>query len=53
VVDAASVVARAFGAARTPEVFPFDGNRMLVFHGVWMTISHGQISAQLMYSYLF
>ncbi len=33
VVDAASVVARAFGAARTPEVFLFDGKRMLVYHG--------------------
>jgi hypothetical protein len=33
VVDATSGVARSFGAARTPEVFLFDGKGMLVYHG--------------------
>lgn len=34
VVDATSNVARAFGATRTPEVFLFDKNARLVYHGV-------------------
>ena len=33
VVDATSDVARAFGATRTPEVFLFDGEGLLVYHG--------------------
>ncbi len=33
VVDATSDVARAFGATRTPEVYLFDGNGSLVYHG--------------------
>ncbi len=33
VVDATSDVARAFGAARTPEVFLFDAKGKLVYHG--------------------
>jgi len=33
VVDATSSVARAFGATRTPEVFLFDKNGKLVYHG--------------------
>jgi peroxiredoxin len=33
VVDASSDVARAFGATRTPEVFLFDANGRLVYHG--------------------
>lgn len=33
VVDAGSKVARAFGAERTPEVFLFDANGALVYHG--------------------
>jgi peroxiredoxin len=33
VVDATSDVARAFGATRTPEVFLFDKNGKLVYHG--------------------
>jgi peroxiredoxin len=33
VVDATSDVARAFGAKRTPEVFLFDAQRRLVYHG--------------------
>lgn len=32
-VDETSDVARAFGAARTPEVFLFDAERRLVYHG--------------------
>jgi peroxiredoxin len=32
-VDATSGVARAFGAARTPEAFLFDKNGKLVYHG--------------------
>jgi peroxiredoxin len=32
-VDATSDVARAFGASRTPEVFLFDKNGKLVYHG--------------------
>lgn len=31
--DADQSVARAYGAARTPEVFAFDGERRLVYHG--------------------
>ena len=33
VVDATSDVARAFGATRTPEVFLFDAEGKLVYHG--------------------
>ena len=33
VVDASSDVARAFGAAHTPEAFLFDHDRKLVYHG--------------------
>jgi peroxiredoxin len=33
VVDADSGVAKAFGATRTPEVFLFDGEGKLVYHG--------------------
>ena len=33
VVDATSDVARAFGAARTPEAFLFDAKGQLVYHG--------------------
>ena len=33
VVDATSDVARAFGATRTPEIFLFDGEGLLVYHG--------------------
>jgi len=33
VVDATSDVARAFGATRTPEIFLFDMNGKLVYHG--------------------
>jgi len=33
VVDATSQVAKAFGAARTPEAFLFDANGKLVYHG--------------------
>ena len=33
VVDATSDVARAFGATRTPEVYLFDGDGSLVYHG--------------------
>lgn len=33
VVDATSGVARAFGATRTPEVFLFDAEGKLVYHG--------------------
>ena len=33
VVDATSDVARAFGAGRTPEVFLFDADMKLVYHG--------------------
>jgi peroxiredoxin len=33
VVDATSDVARAFGAAKTPEVFLFDANLKLAYHG--------------------
>ncbi|MCX7895206.1 MAG: thioredoxin family protein [Thermoanaerobaculum sp.] len=33
VVDATSDVARAFGATRTPEVFLFDAQGKLVYHG--------------------
>jgi peroxiredoxin len=33
VVDETSGVARAFGATRTPEVFLFDAQRRLVYHG--------------------
>jgi peroxiredoxin len=33
VVDATSDVARAFGASRTPEIFLFDANGKLVYHG--------------------
>ena len=33
VVDEGSVVARAFGAARTPECFLFDAKMKLVYHG--------------------
>lgn len=33
VVDASSGVARAFGAARTPEIFLFDGSGKLSYHG--------------------
>ena len=33
VVDKNSVLADAFGAKRTPEVFLFDKNRKLVYHG--------------------
>ncbi|MGH7724889.1 MAG: thioredoxin family protein [Candidatus Eiseniibacteriota bacterium] len=33
VVDATSDVARAFGASRTPEVFLFDAQGKLVYHG--------------------
>jgi peroxiredoxin len=33
VVDATSDVARAFGASRTPEVFLFDKDGKLVYHG--------------------
>ena len=33
VVDPASQVARAFGASRTPEVFLFDDEGKLVYHG--------------------
>ena len=33
VVDATSDVARAFGATRTPEVFLFDGEGLLAYHG--------------------
>ena len=33
VVDATSQVAKAFGAARTPEVFLFDAKGTLVYHG--------------------
>ena len=33
VVDATSDVARAFNATRTPEVFLFDSNGQLVYHG--------------------
>ncbi|TMQ67605.1 MAG: thioredoxin family protein [Candidatus Eisenbacteria bacterium] len=33
VVDATSEVARAFGATRTPEVFLFDAEGRLVYHG--------------------
>lgn len=33
VVDTTSEVAAAFGATRTPEVFLFDGNNELVYHG--------------------
>ncbi len=34
VVDATSGVARAYGATRTPEVFLFDQDGRLVYHGV-------------------
>ncbi|MEE9288650.1 MAG: thioredoxin family protein [Bacteroidota bacterium] len=34
VVDATSDVARAYGATRTPEVFLFDQDGRLVYHGV-------------------
>lgn len=34
VVDATSDVARAFGATRTPEIFLFDADGRLVYHGV-------------------
>lgn len=33
VIDADSELARAFGATRTPEVFLFDKNNKLVYHG--------------------
>ncbi len=33
VVDATSDLARAYGATRTPEVFLFDANGQLVYHG--------------------
>ena len=33
VVDATSAVAKAFGASRTPEVFLFDAQGRLVYHG--------------------
>ncbi len=33
VVDSTSEVAAAFGATRTPEVFLFDGEQELVYHG--------------------
>ncbi len=33
VVDMTSEVAAAFGATRTPEIFLFDGNNELVYHG--------------------
>ena len=33
VVDATSEVARAFGASRTPEIFLFDAEGKLVYHG--------------------
>ncbi len=33
VVDGTSEVARAFGASKTPEVFLFDANNKLVYHG--------------------
>jgi thiol-disulfide isomerase/thioredoxin len=32
-IDQGSVLARAFGAARTPHVFVFDANRILVYSG--------------------
>jgi hypothetical protein len=32
-VDKGSVLARAFGASKTPEVFLFDGSMQLVYHG--------------------
>jgi peroxiredoxin len=31
--DESQEVARAYGAARTPEVFVFDGEHRLVYHG--------------------
>ena len=33
VMDATSEVAKAFGAARTPEAFLFDAQGKLVYHG--------------------
>ena len=50
VVDATSDVARAFGAARTPEVFLFDKEGKLVYHGA--VDDNGQDAAKVEKSYL-
>lgn len=50
-VDATSEVARAFGAARTPEVFLFDAAGKLVYHGA--VDDNGQHPDQVKARYLF
>jgi peroxiredoxin len=50
VVDATSDVARAFGAARTPEVFLFDKEGKLVYHGA--VDDNGQDAAKVDKAYL-
>ena len=50
VVDATSDVARAFGAARTPEVFLFDKEGKLVYHGA--VDDNGQDAAKVEKFYL-
>jgi peroxiredoxin len=50
VVDGTSNVARAFGASRTPEVFLFDNNGKLVYHGA--VDDNGEDQAKVEKAYL-
>jgi peroxiredoxin len=50
VVDATSGVAKAFGAARTPEAFLFDKDGKLVYHGA--VDDNGQDAAKVDKAYL-
>ncbi|HZN54621.1 MAG TPA: thioredoxin family protein [Candidatus Polarisedimenticolaceae bacterium] len=50
VVDATSDVARAFGATRTPEVFLFDAEGKLVYHGA--VDDNGQEPEKVTHAYL-
>lgn len=49
VVDASGDVARAFGAARTPEVFLFDAAGKLVYHGAVDDNAHEILRVQKHY----